>query len=70
MAVKYYQERYIGLGGDEHGPMATRLLQFLCGADDALWGMAEQTAVDCLLARQQLWDGIYEAIRRNAVVGP
>jgi hypothetical protein len=67
---KYYLERHIGLDGDEHGPMATRLLQSLCGADDALWEMAEQTAVDCLLARQQLWDGIYEAISRNAVVSP
>jgi hypothetical protein len=67
---KYYLERHIGLDGDEHGPMATRLLQSLCGDDDELWEMAEQSAVDCLLARQRLWDGIYEAIRRNAVVGP
>lgn len=67
---KYYLERHIGLDGDEHGPMATRLLQSLCGADDGLWEIAEQTAVGCLLARQELWDGIYEAISRNAVVGP
>ncbi len=59
---RYYLERHIGLDGDEHGPMATRLLQSLCGADDALWGKAEQAAVDCLLARQELWNGIYEAI--------
>ena len=67
---KYYLERHIGLDGDEHGPMATRLLQSLCGADDGLWEMAEQAAVGCLLARQELWDGIYEAISRNAVVSP
>ena len=67
---KYYLERHIGLDGDEHGPMATRLLQSLCGDDDELWEMAERAAVSCLLARQELWDGIYEAIRRNAVVGP
>lgn len=67
---KYYLERHIGLDGDEHGPMATRLLQSLCGADDALWEMAEQAAVDCLIARKELWDGIYEAISRNAVVSP
>jgi hypothetical protein len=67
---KYYLERHIGLDGDEHGPMATRLLQSLCGADDALWEMAEQAAVDCLIARQELWDGIYKAISRNAVVSP
>lgn len=59
---KYYLERHIGLDGDEHGPMATRLLQSLCGADDALWEKAEQSAVDCLLARQELWNGIYAVI--------
>lgn len=67
---KYYLERHIGLDGDEHGPMATRLLQSLCGADDGLWEIAEQSAVGCLLARQELWDGIYKEISRNAVVGP
>jgi hypothetical protein len=61
---KYYLDRHIGLDGDEHGPMATRLLQSLCGADDALWEKAERAAVDCLLARLELWNGIYDAIRR------
>ncbi|MFT5095018.1 MAG: hypothetical protein ACI93T_003862 [Porticoccaceae bacterium] len=65
---KYYLERHIGLDGDEHGPMATRLLQSLCGADDALWESAEQSAVACLIARQELWDGIYESISRDSVV--
>ena len=64
---KYYLERHIGLDGDEHGPMAIRLLQSLCGADDALWEKAEQAAVDCLLARQELWNGIYDAISRESV---
>ncbi|MDA0657823.1 MAG: DUF3050 domain-containing protein [Planctomycetota bacterium] len=59
---QYYLQRHIGLDGDEHGPIATRLLQSLCGADDALWEKAEQAAVDCLLARQELWTGIYDAI--------
>jgi hypothetical protein len=64
---KYYLDRHIGLDGDEHGPMATRLLQSLCGADDALWEKAEQAAVDCLLARQELWNGIYDAISKEGV---
>ncbi|MCA9038208.1 MAG: DUF3050 domain-containing protein [Planctomycetaceae bacterium] len=65
---KYYLDRHIGLDGDEHGPMATRLLQSLCAADDALWETAEQAAVDCLLARQELWNGIYDAISREATI--
>ena len=61
---KFYLERHIGLDGDEHGPMATRLVQSLCGTDDSLWEQAEETAVACLSARQQLWDGIYEAVSK------
>jgi hypothetical protein len=58
---KYYLERHIGLDGDEHGPMATRLVQSLCGSDESSWKVVEETAVSCLMARQKLWDGIYEA---------
>lgn len=61
---RYYLKRHIDLDGDEHGPMATRLIQSLCGSDDSQWRIAEETAVDCLVARQQLWDGIYEAVRK------
>ena len=60
---KYYLKRHIGLDGDEHGPMATRLVKSLCGSDEYQWRNVEDTAVDCLIARQRLWDGIYEAVR-------
>jgi hypothetical protein len=59
---KYYLERHIGLDGDEHGPMASRLLQSLCGSDESNWKLAEDTAVSCLIARRQFWDGIYDSI--------
>jgi len=59
---KYYLERHIDLDGDEHGPMATRLIQSLCGSDDLLWKTVQQTATACLIARRRLWDGISEAI--------
>ncbi|HWB07923.1 MAG TPA: DUF3050 domain-containing protein [Pirellulales bacterium] len=60
---KYYLERHIDLDGDEHGPMAHRLTVSLCGGDESRWQLAEQTAVDCLNARQDLWDGIVDVIR-------
>jgi hypothetical protein len=60
---KYYLERHIGLDGDEHGPMAQRLLQSLCGSDVSLWLEAEQAAVDSLSARCALWDGIHAAVQ-------
>lgn len=61
-AFKFYLERHIGLDGDEHGPMAQRLLQSLCGSDEVLWQEAEQAAVDSLTARRALWDGIHAAV--------
>jgi hypothetical protein len=60
---RYYLARHIGLDGDEHGPMAQRLLRSICGSDESRWQTAEQAAVDCLEARLELWDGIYDVIR-------
>jgi Protein of unknown function (DUF3050) len=62
---KYYLERHIGLDGQEHGPMANRLLLSLCGSEESRWQVAEQAATDCLAARRGLWDGICEVIRRE-----
>jgi hypothetical protein len=60
---RYYLNRHIGLDGEEHGPMASRLMQSLCGSDEALWTVAERAATNALEARRQLWDGIYEILR-------
>ncbi|HEV3340676.1 MAG TPA: DUF3050 domain-containing protein [Pirellulales bacterium] len=67
---KYYLKRHIDLDGDEHGPMAQRLIVSLCGGDESRWQLAEQAAVDCLNARQDLWDGIFDVIRleKNPVI--
>ena len=63
----YYLNRHIGLDGDEHGPMAGKLMQCLCGSDAQNWKVAEQAAVSSLEARRELWDGIHALIReRNA----
>jgi hypothetical protein len=62
---KYYLNRHIGLDGQEHGPMAHRLLLSLCGSDESRWQVAEQAAVDCLQARLALWDGISERLRAS-----
>lgn len=62
---KYYLERHIGLDGDEHGPMANRLILSLCGADESRWQAAEEAAVESLEARRQFWDAIDSSIRQN-----
>ncbi len=60
--LRYYLQRHIELDGDQHGPMAMRLIESLCGGDDANWSIAEQAAVQSLEARLNLWDGIHHAI--------
>ncbi|MCH8923501.1 MAG: DUF3050 domain-containing protein [Planctomycetes bacterium] len=60
--LRYYLQRHIELDGDEHGPMAMRLIESLCGGDEANWSIAEQAAVQSLEARLILWDGIHQAI--------
>ena len=62
---KYYLNRHIELDGEEHGPMANRLLMSLCGSEETRWQVVEQTAIDSLTARREFWDGIYDVIRRE-----
>jgi hypothetical protein len=58
----YYLERHIELDGDEHGPLALKLVSALCGDDDVKWQEVEETAVHSLEMRIALWDGILEQI--------
>jgi hypothetical protein len=65
---KYYLRRHIELDGDQHGPMAARLMSSLCGSDASKWHDAEGAAVAALQARLALWDGIHEAVQVTAAV--
>jgi hypothetical protein len=55
---RYYLHRHIGLDGDEHGPLASRLVQSVCGDDEGRWEVAARAAVATLEARCDLWDGV------------
>lgn len=57
-AFLYYLKRHIELDGDQHGPLASRLLASLCGSDAELWNEALVAAKRSMEARIQLWDGI------------
>lgn len=61
----YYLERHIELDGDEHGPLAEKCLQALCGDDKAKWQSAENVAVESLQLRSRLWDAVLTAINRE-----
>ena len=55
---RHYLRRHIGLDEDEHGPLAARLVQSLCGEDEGRWEVAQRAAIATLEARRDLWDGV------------
>jgi hypothetical protein len=65
-----YLNRHIHLDGEEHGPIANRLMQSLCGTDAGRWKIAEEAAVSALAARRVLWDGIHVRICGRKSVEP
>lgn len=66
--LRWYLERHIEVDGDEHGPMALRMVGELCGDDTANWQEATDAAVAALQARLALWDGIASAIEQQQAV--
>ncbi|AZQ43413.1 DUF3050 domain-containing protein [Nonlabens ponticola] len=60
--IKYYFDRHIELDGDEHGPMAHRMVSMLCGDDEEKWDEAIKVSNASLDSRYQLFDGILESL--------
>lgn len=54
----YYLDRHIQVDGDDHGPMAMRMLDALAGDDAARWERIGDGAERALLARVRFWDDI------------
>ena len=60
--MRWYMERHIEVDGEEHGPMALRMIAELCGDDIAKWDEASEAAEFSLRARLDLWNGITESL--------
>jgi hypothetical protein len=60
----WYLQRHIEVDGDEHGPLARKMVADLCAGNPALWEEASQAAEEALLARLRLWDGVLAQIER------
>ena len=59
---RWYLDRHIEVDGEEHGPMALRMVSELCGDDAAKWSEATSAAETALRARLAFWDGVLGAI--------
>ena len=61
--LAYYLDRHIELDGDEHGPLAIRLVTRLCGDNEQAWREATDAAIAAIQLRIDLRDGVLNAIR-------
>jgi hypothetical protein len=61
--MRWYLERHIEVDGEEHGPMALRMVAELCGDDTTKWQEAANAAETALRARIALWDGVAESLQ-------
>jgi hypothetical protein len=66
--LRWYLDRHIEVDGEDHGPMALRMITELCGEDRVKWLEATEAAETALRARIALWDGIAASLRESRTV--
>ncbi|NQD70894.1 DUF3050 domain-containing protein [Sphingobacterium shayense] len=59
----YYFQRHIDLDGDEHGPLAMRMIHNIADNDENNWLEMKEVAKESLIKRIALWDAIHDTLQ-------
>lgn len=63
--LRFYLQRHIELDGDEHGPLANKVLQECCAGEVRKIQQAKEMGIRSLVWRRRLWDFIGREIQRR-----
>lgn len=66
--IKYYFDRHIELDGDEHGPMAHKMVALLCGNNQEKWNEVTLVSQQAMESRYKLFSGILKSIKSTTFV--
>ncbi len=61
----YYLERHIELDGDDHGPIALKMISNLCGNNKKKWDDVIAYSKKAIKERIKLWDHILDCINKK-----